>query len=172
MAACDNMRVQVYNAGVTWLNGTAQSITVTTAGASKEGGTLTDANGNSPPKLPISVGSGQTYTFSASTGKGSQGQSLGTLTIACVYGNSSTEAGVMETIVVNYAGHPPTWLHDTHCTPSGSSGMSKNLPLVRPPARRPPGPTAGFDSRSAMAAAAIARADLPGGNASLRRRSA
>jgi hypothetical protein len=33
----------------------------------------------------------------------------------------------METIVVNYAGHPPTWLHDTHCTPSGSSGMSKNF---------------------------------------------
>ncbi|KJR42622.1 hypothetical protein MCHI_001481, partial [Candidatus Magnetoovum chiemensis] len=49
-SACDGMQITVTNSNVTYADGSAASITITSAGPASDGsgGTLTDKNGNSP----------------------------------------------------------------------------------------------------------------------------
>ena len=130
-SACDGMQITVTNSNVTYTDGSAAPITITAAGPASDGsgGTLTDVNGNSPPKVPITVANNGSYTFTASSSEGSGGWAKGTLTIQCMYAANGTSPGTPQVLTVSYSGQPSALpSHASNCTGSGSdSTQSANF---------------------------------------------
>ncbi len=122
-SACDGMQITVTNSNVTYADGSAASITITSAGPASDGsgGTLTDKNGNSPPSVPITINNNGSYTFTAASSEGSGGWAKGTLSIQCMYAPNGTSPGTPQVLTVSYSGQPSALpSHASNCTGSGS----------------------------------------------------
>ncbi|MEM7215202.1 MAG: hypothetical protein AAF423_06630 [Pseudomonadota bacterium] len=129
--ACDNMEVIVQNTNVTYSDGDPAPIIITAAGPTERtdsygndegvGGTLTDKDGNTPPKLPITVNNGDSYTFTASSSDGSHGWTNGQITVQCNYASSSSSQGQIQLLTMNYSGQPDSLDHAANCTGSGTN---------------------------------------------------
>jgi len=125
-SACENTAVNVFNSGVYYTDGKPAPITITAVGPTGDhGGTLTDKSGNSPPVVPITVGSGDHYPFIAGSSAGSNGQFYGTITIQFAYGPSNGP-WTYQTITVTYQGEPSRAINSKGCSVAASSGTSSN----------------------------------------------
>ncbi|WP_315837738.1 hypothetical protein [Bradyrhizobium prioriisuperbiae] len=128
-SACEGMLVKVTNSNVTYTDGSPAAITITSAGPSSngQGGTLTDADGNSPPQMPISVAQNETYTFTAGSAEGTNGNAGGTIVIQCMYAPNATTSGTPQTLTVSYTGTCAI-VNSNNCTGEGTdSATSANF---------------------------------------------
>jgi hypothetical protein len=122
------MQIKVVNSNITQ-SGQPASITITAAAPASngKGGTLTDARGNSPPSVPISVPHNGSYSFTAASSDGSGGWAKGSLSIQCIYGGSATSPGEPELLTVSYSGEPSAFpSHANNCTGTGSSEVQSS----------------------------------------------
>ena len=126
-SACEGMLVKVTNSNVTYTDGTAAPITITSAGPSStgQGGTLTDAAGYSPPKVPITVAQNETYTFTAGSAEGTNGNAGGAIVIQCMYASSAAIPGTPQTLTVNYTGTCAI-INSNNCTGAGTDSVASS----------------------------------------------